>query len=119
MEILEVHKTLQRTWEEFLIHFKHKFCSTEEMLELGNQLLTWKEGSMMVDEFTKKHEASINSATVAIDASTKACVVATEKVEKLFRDATLYLESLQGAVESNAAKVNSFVEKLATLFETE
>ena len=72
----------------------------------------------MVDTFTKAHEASINSATAAIDASTKACVAVTEKVEKLFLDATLFLESLQGAAESNAAKVNSVVEKLATSFET-
>ncbi|XP_052625772.1 flocculation protein FLO11-like [Lactuca sativa] len=72
----------------------------------------------MVDTFTKAHEASIKSATAAIDASTKAGAATTEKVEKLFRDATLFLESLQGAAESNAAKVNSVVEKLATSFKT-
>ncbi|XP_052624970.1 uncharacterized protein LOC111889543 [Lactuca sativa] len=72
----------------------------------------------MVDTFTKAHEASINSVIVAIDASTKACAATTEKVEKLFRDDTLVLESLQGAAESNATKVNSVVEKLATSFET-
>ena len=45
----------------------------------------------LVDSFTKAHEASINSATAAIDASTKACAAATEKVEKLFVDANTLL----------------------------
>ncbi|KAL7596140.1 hypothetical protein Lser_V15G31154 [Lactuca serriola] len=48
----------------------------------------------IVDTFTKAHEASINSATAAIDASTKACAAATKKVEKLFDNATSLLQSL-------------------------
>ena len=73
----------------------------------------------MVDDFTNKHEASITSATAAIDASSKACTAATEKVEKLFKDANIFLESLQGAAETNAEKVNSAITKLTTLFATE
>ena len=68
----------------------------------------------LVDTFTKAHEASINSATATIDASTKACAAATEKVEKLFVDANSLLQSLQGAADSNAEKLDSLVHKLAT-----
>ena len=63
----------------------------------------------IVDTFTKAHEASINSATAAIDASTKACAAATEKVEKLFVDATSILQSLQETVDSNEKKLDSLV----------
>ena len=73
----------------------------------------------MVDDFTNKQEASITSATAAIDASSKACSAATEKVKKLFKDANIFLESLQGATETNAEKVNSAITKLTTLFAIE
>lgn len=73
----------------------------------------------LVDSFTKTHEASINSTTAAIEASTKACAAVTEKVKKLFHDADNLLQSLQGAADSSAAKVDSVVEKLATSFASE
>ncbi|KAL7594772.1 hypothetical protein Lser_V15G29628 [Lactuca serriola] len=73
----------------------------------------------IVDTFTKAHETSINSAIAAIDASTKACAAATEKVEKLFVDASSFLQSLQETVDSNEKKLDSLVNKLATLVASE
>ena len=73
----------------------------------------------LMTTFVKEHEASIAKATSAIDASTKSCKDATEKVKKLILDANVFLESLQGAAELNANKVNSTVEKLAMSLETE
>lgn len=49
---LSPNKPLQLTWEEFLTHFKHKFCSTKNLLELENQLLTLKKGSMFLNDYT-------------------------------------------------------------------
>ncbi|XP_023754540.1 uncharacterized protein LOC111902976 [Lactuca sativa] len=46
------NKTLQLRWEECLTHFKRTFSSAEDMLDLENQLLTLKKGSMIVDEYT-------------------------------------------------------------------
>lgn len=51
-KILIPNKVLQLMWVEFLTHFKRKFSLVEEMLELENQLLTLKKGSMAVDEYT-------------------------------------------------------------------
>ena len=47
----------------------------------------------IVDAFSKAHQVSLDSATAAIDASTKACEAATEKVDKLFTDASFLLKS--------------------------
>ncbi|XP_052622334.1 uncharacterized protein LOC128127699 [Lactuca sativa] len=44
---------LQLTWEEFLVHFKRKYCSARNLLELENQFLTLNKGSMSIDEYTK------------------------------------------------------------------
>ena len=45
-------KTLHLTWDEFLTHFKRKFCSSEKMLKLENQFLALTKGNMSVDEYT-------------------------------------------------------------------
>ncbi|KAL7582391.1 hypothetical protein Lser_V15G42272 [Lactuca serriola] len=68
----------------------------------------------IVDAFTKAHEASISSATAAIDASTKACADATEKVEKLFLDTSSLLQSLQETADASKTKLDPIVNKLAT-----
>lgn len=47
------NKLLQLTWNEFLILSKRKLCSAENMLELENQLLNLKKGSMTVEEYIK------------------------------------------------------------------
>lgn len=66
----------------------------------------------MVDSFVKAHEASISNATVSITASTKVCIEATAKVDKLIQYANIFLESLQGAAELNASKVTNSITKL-------
>lgn len=40
------------TWSEFLIHFKRKFYSAENMFESENQLLTLKKMSMTIEYYT-------------------------------------------------------------------
>ncbi|KAL7616778.1 hypothetical protein Lser_V15G04431 [Lactuca serriola] len=70
----------------------------------------------MVDTFIKAHEASISKATDAIAASTKVCIEATEKVDKLVHNANIFLESLQGATGLNSSKVNGTIAKLEESF---
>ncbi|CAI9263314.1 unnamed protein product [Lactuca saligna] len=69
----------------------------------------------MVESLSKAHEASISSVAAATDKSTKASAVATEKVEKLFQDAQIWLESLQAASETNTKKICTVVEKLSSV----
>ncbi|KAL7614214.1 hypothetical protein Lser_V15G07192 [Lactuca serriola] len=73
----------------------------------------------IVDAFSKAHEVSLSSATAAIDASTKACAAATEKVEKLFTDASSLLQSLQETAEVSKTKLDPIVNKLATSIASE
>lgn len=60
---LSTNKPLHLIWEEFLTHFKRKFCSSENMLELQNQLLKLKKEIMCVDKyinaFTNKMEFTL------------------------------------------------------------
>lgn len=49
---LRPDKSLQLTWEELLTHFKSRLCSAKNILELENQLLTLKKGSMIIDSYT-------------------------------------------------------------------
>ena len=61
---LSPNEPLQLTWAEFLVHFKRKYCSAQNVLELENQFLTLQKGSMLVDEytnnFTNKMEFSLH-----------------------------------------------------------
>ncbi|KAL7586079.1 hypothetical protein Lser_V15G41333 [Lactuca serriola] len=77
---------------------------------------TFSEASIqkIVDAFSKAHQVSLDSATAAIDASTKACEAATEKVDKLFTDASSLLQSLQENVEATKTKMEPIVNQLAT-----
>jgi len=49
---LSPNEPLQLTWAEFLVHFKRRYCSAQNLLELENQFLTLKKGSMSIDEYT-------------------------------------------------------------------
>ena len=40
------------TREEFLTHFKKKFCSARHILQLENDLLNMKKGNKPIDEYT-------------------------------------------------------------------
>ena len=51
-KILSPNEPLQLTWAEFLVQFKRKFCSAQNLLELENKFLILKKGSMSVDEYT-------------------------------------------------------------------
>ncbi|KAL7585290.1 hypothetical protein Lser_V15G44552 [Lactuca serriola] len=68
----------------------------------------------IVDAFSKAHQVSLDSTTAAIDASTKACEAATEKVDKLFTDASSLLQSLQETAEATKTKLEPIVNQLAT-----
>ena len=50
--MISPNKTLQLTWEEFLVKFKRNFYSAQSILELGKKLLTLKKGSMSIDVYT-------------------------------------------------------------------
>ncbi|KAL7597933.1 hypothetical protein Lser_V15G27207 [Lactuca serriola] len=68
----------------------------------------------IVDAFSKAHQVSLDSATAAIDASTKACEAATEKVDKLFTDASSLLQSLQETIAATKTTLEPIVNQLAT-----
>ena len=54
---------VQLTWADFLVHFKQKYCSSQNILELQNYFLILKKGNITVDEctnpFTVKMEFSM------------------------------------------------------------
>ncbi|KAL7606592.1 hypothetical protein Lser_V15G17506 [Lactuca serriola] len=68
----------------------------------------------IVDAFSKTHQVSLDSATAAIDASTKACEAATEKVDKLFTDASSLLQSVLETAEATKTKLEPIVNQLGT-----
>ena len=51
-KILSPNEPLQLTWAAFLVYFKQKFYSTQNLLELENQFLRLKKDSMSFDEYT-------------------------------------------------------------------
>ncbi|KAL7586307.1 hypothetical protein Lser_V15G38798 [Lactuca serriola] len=73
----------------------------------------------IVDTFSKAQQASLDSATTAIDASTKSCQAATEKVDKLFTDASSLLKSLQESANAAKTTLEPIVHQLATSVATE
>ncbi|KAL7586246.1 hypothetical protein Lser_V15G38226 [Lactuca serriola] len=62
---------------------------------------------------------SVALATAAIDASTRACEAATEKVDKLFSDASVLLKSLQESVDATKTTLEPIVQQLAKFVSTE
>ncbi|KAL7609583.1 hypothetical protein Lser_V15G13547 [Lactuca serriola] len=72
-----------------------------------------------VDAFSKAQQASLASATTAIDASTKACQAATKKVDKLFTDASSLLKSLQESANAAKTMLEPIIHQLATSVATE
>ncbi|KAL7597501.1 hypothetical protein Lser_V15G22287 [Lactuca serriola] len=73
----------------------------------------------IVDAFSRAQQDSVASATAAIDASTKACEAATEKVDKLFSDASTLLQSLQESATATKTTLEPIVQQLATFVSTE
>ncbi|KAL7619307.1 hypothetical protein Lser_V15G04057 [Lactuca serriola] len=68
----------------------------------------------IVDAFSKAHQVSLDSGTTAIDDSTKACEAVTEKVDKLFTDASSLLQSLQETAAATKTSLEPIVNQLAT-----
>ncbi|KAL7596025.1 hypothetical protein Lser_V15G27821 [Lactuca serriola] len=73
----------------------------------------------IVDAFSRAQHDSVASATAVIDASTKACEAATEKVDKLFSDTSSLLKSLQESADATKSKLEPIVQQLATFVSTE
>ncbi|KAL7590731.1 hypothetical protein Lser_V15G37323 [Lactuca serriola] len=73
----------------------------------------------IVDAFSRAQQDSVASATAAIDASTKACEAATEKVDKLFSDASTLLQSLQESATATKTTLEPIIQQLATFVYTE
>ena len=51
-KIISPKDPLQLTWTEFLIRFKRKYYSAQNILELENQFLNLKKGSSTLEEYT-------------------------------------------------------------------
>ena len=60
-KIISHNEPLQLTWAEFLVHFKCKFCSAQNMLELENQFLPLKNDNMSIDEYTNAFTDEMDS----------------------------------------------------------
>ena len=70
----------------------------------------------LVATLVQQHEASIEKATKAVNASTKR---ATETVEKLILDAKMLLESVQALSQQNANLVNATIDKITSTLHAE
>lgn len=57
--IISPNGPLQMTSEKFLVHFKRKFRSNQNMIELENKFLTLKKGNLSVDEYTNSFTDNI------------------------------------------------------------
>ncbi|KAL7618923.1 hypothetical protein Lser_V15G01055 [Lactuca serriola] len=73
----------------------------------------------IVDAFSRAQHDSVASATAAIDVSTKACEVATAKVDKLFSEASSLLKSFQENADATKTTLEPIVQQLATFVSTE
>ncbi|KAL7601624.1 hypothetical protein Lser_V15G23907 [Lactuca serriola] len=73
----------------------------------------------IVDAFSRAQHDFVASATAAIEASTKACEAATEKVDKLFSDASILLKSLQESADATKTTLKPIVQQLAKFVSTE
>lgn len=73
----------------------------------------------MMATSVKEHQGSIDKAIVAVEASTTSCKQATENVKKQISDATVFMESLQAATQTNADIINATVKKLETSLQAE
>ncbi|KAL7611656.1 hypothetical protein Lser_V15G06890 [Lactuca serriola] len=87
----------------------------------SNQQSSLSEAALqkIVDAFSRAQHDSVASATAAIDASTKACEAATEKVDKLFSDASILLKSLQESADATKTTLEPIVQQLAKFVSTE
>lgn len=70
----------------------------------------------ILETVLNKHESSIQRATEAVDASTLLSKKAVDEVKSLIHNAKIFIESLQGAAETNSNKVNAIIESLSKLF---
>ncbi|XP_023730368.1 uncharacterized protein At4g04980-like [Lactuca sativa] len=73
----------------------------------------------LIETSIKQHDESIQKATEAVDASARSCQKATKEVASLISDAKIFLEYLQGAVETNTNKVNNAIESLSKCLQAE
>lgn len=87
----------------------------------SNQQSSLSEAALqkIVDAFSRAQHDSVASATAAIDASTRACEAATEKVDILFNDASVLLQSLQESAEATKTTLEPVVQQLAKFVSTE
>ncbi|KAL7590355.1 hypothetical protein Lser_V15G35622 [Lactuca serriola] len=87
----------------------------------SNQQSSLSEAALqkIVDAFSRAQHDSVASATAAIDASTQACEAATEKVDKLFSDASDLLKSLQESANATKTTLEPIVQQLAKFVSTE
>ncbi|KAL7582410.1 hypothetical protein Lser_V15G45692 [Lactuca serriola] len=104
---------------------KHLRALNEKVDQLlassSNQQSSLSEAALqrIVDAFSRAQHDSVASATAAIDASTRACEAATEKVDKLFHDATILMQSMQESAEATKTTLEPLVNQLAQFVKTE
>ncbi|XP_023771185.1 uncharacterized protein LOC111919854 [Lactuca sativa] len=66
-----------------------------------------------LDTALHQYHESIDKCTVALDDSTSLCKNTTTDVKNLIHDSKVFLDSLKGHAETNAAKVNALVASLS------
>lgn len=72
-----------------------------------------------LDTALQQYHESIDKSTAAIDDSTSLCKRATSEVKELIQDSKVFLESLYGHAETNAAKVNTSIDALSQSLHSE
>ncbi|CAI9297638.1 unnamed protein product [Lactuca saligna] len=73
----------------------------------------------ILETVLQRHESSIQNAKDDVDASTMSSKKVVDAVKSLVHDARIFLESLQGASETNSNKVNATIESLSKTFQDE
>ena len=72
-----------------------------------------------LDTTLHQYHESIYKCIAAVDDSTSLCKNATADVKDLIHDSRVFLDSLKGRAETNAAKVNASVASLSQSFQRE
>lgn len=73
----------------------------------------------IVEKVLKEHDTSIQKATEVVTASVLSSKKVVDDDKTLIHDARIFLESLQGAAEANANKVNATIESLSKSLQAE
>ncbi|CAI9299887.1 unnamed protein product [Lactuca saligna] len=66
----------------------------------------------MLDTLVKEHAANLDKANKAVENSTRSCLQATEKIDKLIFETKRFMIEINTVAESNTSKVNDAIDNL-------